>query len=383
MPSSELPDRIARLSSYLEADPTNLSLLLDLADTEHRTGQFEAAYAHFARAAELDSASTAAQAGMAAVRLSQHHFADAAQLYQDLVSVDATAPELKHNLGLALFYLDRFDEAARYLEEAAAGGAANHKLLANCYHHLGRVDDAVAQGELWTQADHGADATGYCALLYLDQGERGKARVAAQQALAQQPDNADAHAVRGALALEDQDIVTAEASFATVLNRRPDDGRAWLGLGLTHLYRAQAADALAAMERAVALSPSHAGTLIALGWTQLTSGMPEAAEMSFRAAVTLDRNFAEPHGGLAAALVGLDRRAEAEQELELAQRLDPANFGAVYAKALLLKQDGRAALADRLIARALDQRPVEGAPPLIDYLTTFLAARAGAARSAH
>lgn len=377
--AQDLAAKIQRFTTFLQADPDNTSLLLDLGDLQHQAGQFDAALASYARVASLQPGGTAAPARTAAVYLTQHRFADAAALYQGLLAQGDAAPALQHNLGIALFYQGRYPEAALQFSAAAQGGLdvpANARYLANCLHHTGHLDEALQAAQQWYAQTDSPDSQAYLSLLYFDNGERDKARSAADAVLASQPDSVDAHAVRGALALEEQDIDTARASFDTVLAQRPDNGRAWLGKGLSQLYTDEQNDALDSLAKAEACMPEHAGTIVALGWAQLTTGRHAEAEQTFRRAVEADRSFAESHGGLAAALVHLNRLDEARQAVTVANRLDPANFGAVYAKAALLKIDGHGQLADRLISRALQQRPTADTPTLQEYLTTFLARRA-------
>lgn len=377
--ATDFTAKIQRFTTFLQADPDNTSLLLDLGDLQHQAGQFDAALASYGRAASLLPDASAATARIAAVYLSQHRFAEAAALFEGLLAQGEQSPALQHNLGIALFYQDRFEEAAQQFSAAAAGGLdapANARYLANCLHHTGQMDEALQAAMQWHTQTESPDSQAYLSLLYFDQGDREQARANAEAALAAQPDSVEANAVRGSLALEDQDIATARASFDTVLTQRPDNGRAWLGKGLSQLYTEEQDDALASLAKAEACMPEHAGTIVALGWAQLTTGRHAEAEQSFRRAVEADRGFAEAHGGLAAALVHLNRLDEARQTVTVANRLDPANFGAVYAKAALLKLDGHGQLADRLISRALQQRPTADAPSLQEYLTTFVAQRA-------
>ena len=96
----------------------------------------------------------------------------------------------------------------------------------------------------------------------------------------------------------------------------------------------------------------------------------QAAEKIFREAVNIDRNFAEAHGGLAVSLMFQQKLVEARSEAKLATKLDPKSFGTIYANAILLKLDGHGAIAEKLIAKTLEQAPMPGAKPLIEYLRT-------------
>lgn len=74
---------------------------------------------------------------------------------------------------------------------------------------------------------------------------------------------------------------------------------------------------------------------------------------------TLDRNFAESHGGLAVALINLGRIDDGQLSIKLADKLNSTNFGSVYAKSLLLQLNGQRNLADKLIAKALEKHPLK------------------------
>ena len=80
----DLNAKIQRFTTFLQADPDNSSLLLDLGDLQHQAGQFDAALASYGRAASLQPGSPAATARSAAVYLSQHRFAEAAALFEEI-----------------------------------------------------------------------------------------------------------------------------------------------------------------------------------------------------------------------------------------------------------------------------------------------------------
>jgi tetratricopeptide (TPR) repeat protein len=374
----QLQKQIQRLSVFLQMDPDNQSLLLDMGELYHQAGQHDDALTYLVRLLELAPGSVAAQSRIASVYLSQHRFAEASSILQALAAGGERSAALDHNLGIALFFQERYDEAALRFAAARDAGldsATNAKFLAYCLHHEGDLEGASAACEAWVAGDAGPAGRAYLALLSFDGGDRERARALALQVLAEAPDSPDANAVAGALALEDQDIDSASAHFGTVLAQEPGNGRALLGHGLTLLHREDHAGAVAALSKASDEMPGNAGTAVALGWTLLTGGDPRAAEIRFRIAIEDDRSFAEAHGGLAAALVHLGRLDEARQALAVANKLDRNNFGAVYAQAALLKLEDRSDLADRLIARALERAPVAGGPTLLQGLTKLLAPR--------
>ncbi len=378
-PIEQLQNQIQRFSSFLQLDPDNTSLLLQMGELYHRAGKHEDALAYLVRLLELEPGSVAAQSRIASVYLSQHRFAEASAILEALAAAGERNAALDHNLGLALFFQERYEEAALRFAAARDAGldsATNAKFLAYCLHHEGDLEGASAACEAWVAGDAGPDGRAYLALLSFDGGDRGRARELALQVLQEAPDSADANTVAGTLALEDQDIDGASAHFDKVLAQQPGNGRALLGHGLTLLHREDHPGAIAALSKASADMPGNSGTAVALGWTLLTGGKPAAAEIRFRIAIEDDRSFAEAHGGLASALVHLGRLDEARQAIVVANKLDRNNFGAVYAQAALLKLEDRSDLADRLIARALERAPVAGGPTLLQGLSKLLVPRA-------
>lgn len=384
-----LEAKIARFASFLQADPENRNLLLDLGDLYHQAGQFEAALRCFSQLCTLEPAVAVAQSRLANVYLSLHRFDDAAAVLAALVAADAGNGPLQYNLGLAQYYQGQYAAAAasfQAADQAGAGSADLYKYLSHCLHHEGQLEEAVAAASQWRAATIGADgsisgqcadSTAYLALLEFDSGNREAALELAGAVLAVDPTNLDANAVMGGAALEQQDIALAADCFQQILAQRPDYGRAWLGLGLTYLHDNNNDKALDAMTEATRQMPGHAGTEVALGWSRVIVGDGVGAEATFRKAIELDRNFAESHGGLAVALIMQNRIEEAQKTIKAADRLDPANFGSVYGKALLLRADGRAELAQGLINRALERAPVTGVNPLLENVRKYYLARTG------
>ena len=72
-----------------------------------------------------------------------------------------------------------------------------------------------------------------------------------------------------------------------------------------------------------------------LAWALLLQDKLDEARQAFEAALALDRNFGESHGGLAVALAMQGLQAEAEQSIERALRLDREGMSAQYARAVL------------------------------------------------
>ena len=371
---SSLQASIERHESYIRADPHNALLWVTLGDLYHRAGKLEEALASFERSQIEAPDSPAAKSRIASVRISQHRFADAERVLGELASAEPDQPALLYNLGLAQFYQDKHREAQASFDRALALGLKtrdNLAYLTRSLHHLGKMREAIGSCEQWLAQAPGDEAKGYLALLEMDDGNMARAHELAQDVLARDSENLHASTVVGSYSVEQQDMEVAERLFGRILERQPQNGRAWLGMGLVRLYQQKHADAIGALTEAVRLMPDNSGTIVALGWAKLASRDARAAERTFREAVAVDRNFAEAHGGLASALALQGRADEAQQEVKLAYGLDRMNFGGAFAQTVLFKIRGNTEAATQLLTRLLEQAPAPDSKPLIEHLRAY------------
>ena len=376
--SSTLNADIDRYKAYLKADPQNHLLWLNLGDLYHRVSRFDEAIACYERCAEYTSNRAIPTSRIAAIMISQQRFAEAEKVFASLIEEGEQGPELLHNLGLARFYQEHWLEAQQCFEaviEAGLNTPDTLHYLSRCLHQQGKMDEAIQIYKQRIGLLDDDDGKGYLALLQMDAGNMTTAEELAHTVLSTSPDNTDAGIVVGNANIEKQDMANAEPYFKKVIGLEPDNGRAWLGQGLVHLYRQEHAKAITIFEKTAQLMPKSAGILVTLAWAMLTSNDFAGAETIFRRAVDVDRNFAESHGGLAAALALQGKIAAAEVSLKRAAKLNKTNFGGVYAQSILLKLKGKDKLATEIVARALQQPPVEGALPLVDHISTYLQKR--------
>lgn len=371
---SSLQTSIERHESYIKADPHNALLWVSLGDLYHRAGRLEEALASFERSQLEAPESPAAKGRMASVRISQHRFADAERVLGELANLEPENPALAYNLGLAQFYQDKWREAQASFDRALALGLKtrdNLAYLTRSLHHLGKMREAIGSCEQWLAQTSGDEARAYLALLEMDDGNMARAQELAQDVLARDPENLHASTVAGSYSVEQQDMESAERFFGRILERQPQNGRAWLGMGLVRLYQQKHAEAIPALDEAVRLMPDNSGTIVALGWAKLAARDARAAERTFRQAVAVDRNFAEAHGGLASALALQGRADEAQHEVKLASGLDRMNFGGRFAQTVLFKIRGNTEAATDLLAELLQQAPAPDAKPLIEHLRSY------------
>lgn len=370
------PDLIARYEGYRRVDPGNVLLLVSLGQLYHEAGRFEDAATTFREALAIDPAHAGARSRLASVLISLHRFAEAEELLQPLAEAAPTDAALQHNLGLVRFHQRKFEAARQAFAAAREGGdAETWAHLAYASHHLGDMDTAREAASQWAALAPSSRAEGYLSVVELDCLDHEAAYRRANALLQSDPDNADALVVSGVQALELQDMERAAGHYENASRLEPDNARAWVGVALVRLYREEHTRAIEAFERALALDPRNTGTLVALGWTHFARRDYPEAENVFRRAIEIDRNFGEAHGGLASALVMLNRREEARSEIALAKRLSPQGFGHLYARSVLLGLEGKKDLGAQMLDRAFDRSTRQGLPSLLEQARVFMGRR--------
>jgi Tfp pilus assembly protein PilF len=272
------------------------------------------------------------------------------------------------NLATCYFGLQRYESARAYGERLLAAGEKSGDVLhltVTSLHHLGDVDAAVKLADEYVAVagTHGRFA-GACALLFLDGNDAAKAAKFAAVALSQNPDSIDGLLVQATLAASELENEQAFKQYSRILQLSPQNGRAWLGLGMLATLAQDFARACELLAHATEQMPQHIGSWHALAWAHLFGGDAAGAEKHFAHALELDRNFGESHGAMAAMLAMRGEREAAEREIEIAERLDRKNMSSQFARAVLLerasgpeasKQFVRDAV--RLMARQLSGRP--------------------------
>jgi tetratricopeptide (TPR) repeat protein len=134
--------------------------------------------------------------------------------------------------------------------------------------------------------------------------------------------------------------------------------------------------ARARFARATIAMPEHIGTWHGLAWCCIAQQDLSAAADAFNAALVLDRNFAESHGGTAVVLALQSRTEEAREAARLAQRLDGKCLSAGYALALVNGEIKDAASFNRLAAKMLGgMRDASGQSSVLDIISRYTGPR--------
>lgn len=348
-------ERLDRLNAYLHADPKNNALRIDAFETALSCRAWERAsqYLEEARSTGVDALGWQLREGD--FWLAQREDEKASAVLRRLQATATDNPTLQqvltHNLAFIDFRHQHYAEAIAQLDATmqrpmiaeqqhqSTVTAALQTLWLRAHHHAGRLDEACT----WVQQlEQGGQrlapaAAGVAALIAVDANalELAQRWCAAATCEEAAPWSAEALVAAGTLALGERRAGRARQLADAALERNGQEGRAWALRSFAQMLEQDFSGALVSFAEAVHHAPEHIGTWIGRGWTQMLMQDLAGARTSFEAALALDRNFGESHGGLAVVLALQGERAAAEQHAEWALRLDHRNLSAQFARALL------------------------------------------------
>jgi tetratricopeptide (TPR) repeat protein len=343
--------RLDRLMGHLRQDPGNPVLLLDAADAAVEARQGELARQLLARREQVGPLPAAGEHLKGLVALQLGDFAAAEAIFAGLIAEGHQAPGLSFNLAWAKAMLGDHAGALARLDDGVMAVAPKAPLLKiRMLHHLGRLEEALAEGaDLMARHPHDGELAGALSLAALDGG---RADLAAGYA-AQAPQQADACSTLGMLALGDQDAARALPLFDRALAQQATHPHAWLGHGLARMAQGDARGAAVELEKAAGLFGVHIGSWIAAGWAHYADRDLVAARRCFDRALAIDETFAESQGAIAVVDLAEGRIDQARRRAEVALRLDRQCFSAALAISLLAEHDDNPGLAQKIRDRAM------------------------------
>ncbi|HSN17899.1 MAG TPA: tetratricopeptide repeat protein [Gammaproteobacteria bacterium] len=280
---------------------------------------------------------------------------------QAIVTANPKSADAHFALAHAAMEFKRYDLAER---EARAAMALDPKakeplvMLARALTAEGKADDALSM--LAARAHAAGDdvelALAYAALLEEAHHEV-ESRKEFQDILTAHPDNADALYTLGLMLLQEKDLPRARSEFTRLLKtgKRPDDASYFLGsIAETEKHYPDALVWYRRVEDGERWLPAQAG----IGRTLVESGAPTAAAEFFDDLVADD-----PEAAVALRLAegqvfsdaGDSKRALGIYNAALAS--SPGDQDLLYARALVLEQDGDASAAEKDLTALVKRQP--------------------------
>ncbi|MBB6091185.1 tetratricopeptide (TPR) repeat protein [Povalibacter uvarum] len=353
------PSRLDRLLSYIESDSTNLALRNDAIREACDAGEWKIARALIESGLSKHPGSAALLASLGLVELQAQRYVEAECALVAALAGGLEAPEVRFNLAFCRFGLGDYAQALELLADPVLVPVLPIALLlrARCLHHLDRPLEAIADCKAYLEfASDDADAKGLLSLLLYEKRSLSEARGLSEAALLQNATQLEAMLTLGALAADERDYETAASTYLTLVEAHPLCGRGWLGLALVDLLRMRMDSAKRYIALATATMPDHIGSLHVLAWIEVVRGNFPEARSAFQRALSIDRNFAETHGGLAVVAVLEGDGAAATACIKRALRLQPGCLSARYADALALDRAGKREAAQAAFEELMSTR---------------------------
>ncbi|MEJ7578443.1 MAG: tetratricopeptide repeat protein, partial [Pyrinomonadaceae bacterium] len=292
-----------------------------------------------ATAPQASSSASYVEMAQAAVR--EGRVAEAATLYDRALGLDAKNFKALDGIVTILVAQKRLGEAHKRVDRALVvqpTSAPLHFLKAHLYGLEPNVQGA--EDELRRTIELDANyLPAYFALgtLYINTKRQESAIVEFQRVLARQPGNVGAHTLIGIIEFSRLNYEAAAAAYRQALKTDPDavvaaNNLAWL----TAEYGVGSLDeAVRLAQSVVRRFPEEAGFIDTLGWVYYKKGMHQAAIEQLRKAVESNGDNPSYRYHLGMAYLAAGTRAEAQRELEAAQRLSQ---GKEFAYALKLER---------------------------------------------
>ena len=214
---------------------------------------------------------------------------------------------------------------------------------------VGRVQEAEPVIERALAQDPGnASALALRSILAVTRNEQGEAARLADDAVARDPGSVSARLAQSYARQAAFDLDGAQESLEAAARLDPDSALARARLAELWLARGRVDRALVEAERAVSLGPAVGRTHAVLGFVHLARLEVRRAEEAFERAIALDPAAPLPRLGLGLARIRRGDLAGGRQELEIAVGLDPSD-------SLLRSYLGKAYFEERRPTRAAGQ----------------------------
>lgn len=260
---------------------------------------------------------------LGAVELSLNHYDQALTDFEAAYKQDQTDPDLLYNMGVCLWYLQKYDQSAQYLRKAlvqAPDDSAAHTLLAHTLSKLGENQTGEQDVSANGQSDPSTAFKPQPRIMTKYDGRAFRLlaltiRRATESRLAEQPrqvvhNDGQIHLKRGLDFLSAGRLPQAEQELTEAVSLLPGNSTARRALG--QVYQMEGKHTLAAAELEASLNEKDSVQAhLWLARTYLSLHHPEAARKQVQAVLQLEPN-----------------NAEAERLLEQIGKLSPANRGA-------------------------------------------------------
>ncbi len=185
----------------------------------------------------------------------------------------------------------------------------------------------------------------------MNAGENRTALQAALELEQKSPENLDDKYLVAAVLLQDQEYSGAGQILETYLAQRPQDSKAWLGLGLAHLNQQRYADARNALERSLHLDPDLTEAQYELGVVASKEGNTQEAIQRLEHVVQEQPRHAKALLNVGTLYLQAGELEKAQSALQRSEAADPTDPETEYQMSLLSNRIGKAEEARKHMER--------------------------------
>jgi tetratricopeptide (TPR) repeat protein len=233
------------------------------------------------------------------------------------------------------------------------------------YYAEGKYREAVIQFLNATQVDSTFAAAHYqLAQSYLKLQDWQHAYLEVMRTLELQPENYKAHADMANMLAADYastsnpaDLTTAKEHTDLLLEKQPNDPDAHIAVANLLNAQQKYPEAIAELQKAIALAPDHGDSYLNLALVQTKTGQFDSAETNYKKAIELKAQGENPRMALAAFYQGRGRYVEAEQQVQAIIAADPKDVNARASLAKLYMAQGKRVEAEQFLAQVKRELP--------------------------
>lgn len=261
-----------------------------------QTGSTGQANGEFQQAVKLSPNFPLALRSLAQLSLVQNHLSDAQRYAQELVQkfpADVNDRILLGEIFLREGKSPLAEEQFMAAIQLAPNQAAVHLDLAQLYYAQKKWTQAEKEFQTAIQLDSSNPTvlSRYADFL-VARGQAPRAITLMQQFVSAHPENAQGHAILGALQFDGKNTAGAQAEFERAIQIEPKNVQVYLRMGQLFQEKNQADAAIAQYEKALDLRPTSAALITMVGNLYLDKGDLETARKYYERALQADPNFA-------------------------------------------------------------------------------------------
>ncbi len=355
-------NRAEKLVGFAKLDPENTDLLRDLAQCYHLGGNQELALEVYDRLIALSGETPVLLNAKSAALLAQGRWSEAAELLTRAVDAESNVGSLHFNLGYAQLGAGAAREAITNLRRAAeleAGNPRVHYYLALAYDESGDSDKAEQTLARVTalEPDH-HDAMALSVHIQMARGRIDLAKRALAQLTEKHPRSAEGYWLKGLFELLNFDATQALVHLQHAQDLAPNDASILISIGQANLMLQRAGAATRVLSRAVMLDTKEPMAHVALGWAHLFENHLNDAALCFEAALRLDPELADAYAGIALIYTGKEQTAQAQDALNKAKQIDPANLAVLLTEGALENKKGNPEIGKMIIQELMQANSV-------------------------